>query len=149
MKDKDKELYRSLLNIYNTKSTCARVKVSSVIVKNGRVISSGWNGVAGGHTHCADIFAGRDMNDEIVKQEHKIFSERNEIHSEQNCIASAAKNGVSTEGCDMYVSISPCTACAKLIIASGIKSVYYLEPYDRETYGIQLLRDSNIIVEQF
>ena len=126
MNAKDKDLYKNLLTAYNVKSTCARVKVSSIIVKNGRVVSTGWNGVPSGHTHCEDIFAGKDMNDEIVKEEHRIFSERNEIHSEQNCIASAAKNGVSTEGCDMYVSISPCTACAKLIIASGIKNVYYL-----------------------
>jgi len=149
MKEKDIELYRNLLTAYNVKSTCARVKVSSIIVKNGRVVSTGWNGVPSGHVHCEEVFAGRDMTDEVVKAEHKEFSERNEIHSEQNCIASAAKNGVSTEGCDMYVSISPCTACAKLIIASGIKSVYYLQPYDRETHGLELLQKSGIKVEQF
>lgn len=148
MKEKDKELYRSLLQAYNTKSTCARVQVSAIIVKGGRVVSTGWNGVPSGHQHCEDVFAGLDMTNEEVKLKHKEFSEKNEVHAEQNCLASAARNGVSTEGCTLIVSISPCTACAKLIIACGIKEVYYMQPYDRETYGLELLVKSGIKVEQ-
>jgi len=148
LKEKDKELYKNLLKCFESKSTCARVKVSAIIVKNGRVISTGWNGVPAGHIHCEDVFKGKDVLDENVKAEHKEYSDKNEIHAEQNCLMASAKNGVSTEGCDMFVSISPCTACAKLIIASGIKNVYYVELYDRETYGLELLKKSNIKVEQ-
>lgn len=148
MKDIDKQLYKSLLKSFETKSTCARVKVASIIVKNGRIVSTGWNGSLSKHVHCLDIFQGKDMTDESVKAEHKIFSEMNEVHAEQNSISSAAKNGISTDGCDLIVSISPCTACAKLIIASGIKNVYYVEKYDRETYGLELLIKSGIKIEQ-
>lgn len=133
---------------FETKSTCARVKVASIIVKNGRIVSTGWNGVLSKHKHCVEVFQGKDMTEEKVKAEHKVFSEMNEVHAEQNSISSAAKNGISTEGCDLIVSISPCTACAKLIIASGIKNVYYVEKYDRETYGLDLLTNSGIKVEQ-
>ena len=69
------------------------------------------------------------------------------IHAEQNALGWAARNGVSTEGADLYISISPCSYCAKLIVAAGIKKVYYLKEYDRDSNGIAFLNKNGIICE--
>ena len=122
MNTKDIETFSEVLDIFAKRSTCARLQVASLLIKNGRIISTGWNGVPAGMEHCEHVFAGQDMTDPEVKEKHRLFSEDNELHAEQNCIANAPIRG---EGCDIFVSVSPCKQCAKLIIAEGIKSVYY------------------------
>ena len=147
---KKRRLYYKVLKAFEEASTCGRVKVSSVIVKNGRIISTGWNGVPSGKKHCEDHFSesGFDVSMSYMKEEHHKFAKRNEIHAEQNSIAYAARNGISTNGAQLYTSWSPCTECAKLICAAGISKVYYLEEYDRETAGIAFLEDNGISVIQ-
>lgn len=93
------------------------------------------------------------LNSEIVTLEefnkrHHLFSEAFEIHSEINAISWAAKVGRSLKDCTMFVSLSPCEDCAKAIIASGIKKVYYLEKYDRSPEGIIRLNQNGIICSQ-
>jgi dCMP deaminase len=70
------------------------------------------------------------------------------VHAEQNCITFAAKNGISTNNCDLYVTVSPCKTCAKLIIQSGIKRVIYKNLYKDEE-GIKFLKNRGIKVEKF
>lgn len=134
--------YRKMLKIIEEDSTCIRLHVGAIIVLDDRIVSTGWNGVPAKHEHCCDRF--KDHSDKDMLEQHKEFSEKNEIHAEQNAIAFAARKGISTENCDIYVSISPCTACAKLIIAAGIKRVFYETLYDRETYGLDLLKKSGV-----
>ncbi len=135
-------IYNDILEVFEKKSTCVRLQVAAIIVSDDRIISTGWNGVPKGHKHCNQIFNATDQA--TIDQDHRTFSEQNEIHAEQNAIAFAARKGIATENCDLYVSVSPCTACAKLIISAGIKNVYYKKLYDRETYGLDLLKQSNI-----
>lgn len=73
----------------------------------------------------------------------KLVTRDDVIHAEQNALMFCAKNGISTDGCDMYVTASPCINCAKLIIQAGIKKVYYAEEY-RKTDGIELLEKAGI-----
>jgi len=126
-------------------STCIRLKIAAVIVKDDRIISSGWNGAPSGMIHCNEYFEHvKDTNSEDFKKLHAEFSERNELHAEQNAIAFAARNGINTEGSILFTSVSPCASCAKLIIAAGIKTVYYKVEYDRSNAGLDLLNDCNI-----
>lgn len=143
----DDEMFTDILGILEKRSTCSRVKVAALIVKDGRIISTGWNGVPAGHTHCTEVFDCLDKDSEEYLEEHRIFSERNEGHAEQNAIGYAARNGITTDNSTLYVSKSPCSSCAKLIIAAGITTVYYTEMYDRDPYGIKLLEKSNIEVK--
>jgi dCMP deaminase len=113
-----------ILKAVADESTCARLKVGSILVKNTRVLSHGFNGVPSGLEHCEDQdWTGRD---------HHRWSHENEIHSELNSIAYAARQGIATDGCILYTTHSPCLNCAKAIAAAGITVVYYLEEYDRE-----------------
>ena len=152
MKKKSIVLYKKILEAVAEQSTCIRVKVAAIIVKNGRIISTGWNGVPSGKDHCEHIFnfhpALESGDTKTFLNVHHEFATKNEIHAEQNVISYAARNGIKTSGADMFISISPCVNCTKLICAAGIKSVYYISEYDREQDGIEFLKANNIKCEK-
>lgn len=140
------------------RSTCQRVKVGAIITRENRIISMGYNGVPAGKTHCVDHF--QKLYKEIYykkyptyqdftasqafKDEHKEFSARHEIHGEMNAILFAARNGVSLEGANLYLTMTPCVPCAKNILQSGITSVYYHKKYDRGEEGKDFLMENVI-----
>ena len=141
-------MYANIVQELAKASTCARVQVGAILIKDGRIISTAWNGVAAGQEHCKQVFAGVDLTLEENKEKHKKFSSSRELHAEQNLIGLAAKNGISTNNTTLIVTTSPCSQCAKLIITAGISSVYYIDVYDRDPYGLVLLQDTNIITHQ-
>ncbi len=107
-------VYLDIAKSFAKKSTCKQKQVGSVIVKNDRIISHGYNGTPSGMIHCRDTADYGELT-------HRQWSEIHEIHAEQNAICYAARAGISTEGATMYVTASPCHNCAKLIVAAGIK----------------------------
>jgi dCMP deaminase len=138
-----------VLDAYIKRSTCARVHVAALLMRNGRVNMTGWNGVPPGFNHCDEFFkkAGIDVTTSDGKELHRLFSERFELHGEMNMLAQCAKLGVETDGCETVQQVSPCLQCAKLIIASGIKEVYFRTYYDRHTdHGVSLLMLSEVKV---
>jgi len=126
--------FMEIAKIFAKHSTCIRKQVGAVIVKDKRIISTGYNGVPSGIKHCNEVF---DLSDELNKEEfmkkHRDFSSMYELHAEQNAIAFAAKNSLSVNGASIYCTLSPCRDCLKLISAVGIKDVYFNEVYDRES----------------
>lgn len=136
-----------------TRSTCSRKQVGSILVKDNRIISSGYNGVLSGYQHCNELEFGKidwqntKLTDRISQIHHE-FSVINELHAEQNVIAFAAKNGVATEGCSLYTTLAPCNDCSKLIAAAGIVEVFYLEEYDRCNSGIEFLKKHGISIKK-
>ena len=142
------KMYARIAQEFAGASTCARVQVGAVLLKNGRIIASGWNGSPSGKIHCKDWFANIDLTVPEENEKHRIFSNDNELHAEQNIIGICARNGISTDGTVLVSTTSPCSQCAKLLITAGIKEVYYIEEYDRDKNGIKLLQDNNIKVKQ-
>jgi dCMP deaminase len=128
---KDIQTFSDIVLTFEKRSTCARVRVASIIIQDGRIISSGWNGVPKGFQHCNSIHKEYDVHSEAGKAQHRLFSERFEKHAEANAIGQCAKHGIATDGATILQTVSPCMQCAKLIEASGIKEVYYLRDYDR------------------
>ena len=143
--------------LFAQRSNCVKRKVGAILVKDKRILSTGYNGTPSGFVHCDCVFENGDLKNGVLVKKHgnkihnitveKIthhdFAEKYEIHAEQNCISYAARNGVNTEGCDIYVTTAPCAQCAKLIIASGIKRVFYKEVY-KNSDGLNLLSDVGI-----
>lgn len=143
-------------------STCCRLHVGAVLVKENRVISIGFNGTPSGQVHCEDYF--KDLYEKNYKNEfatltdfmasrtfydlHGKFSIDNELHAEQNAIAFAAKNGISTQAGTIYVTWSPCVHCAKVIVSAGIKKVFFKNLYDRSQEGIYFLQKNGIECRQ-
>lgn len=115
-----------------TLSHCVRTKVGSLIVNNGNVISFGYNGMPSG------------MDNDCESEGE---TKREVLHSESNAILKAAKNGFSTNGATLYLTMSPCIECSKLIIQSGIARVVYLQEY-RDISGLVFLKDF-VQVQQF
>ena len=147
-------------------STCARIKVGALLVKDGRIISTGYNGTPAKSKHeCCTYFPAMwakktpGVNDKFFdawkldewlssaefKDLHRQFSIDYEIHAEMNCIAYAARQGMHIDGSTLYCTFSPCINCAKLIIASGIKEFYYRHLYERkDDDGRTLLQENKI-----
>ena len=152
--------------LISERSTCAKIHVGAIITKDNRIISIGYNGVPSGMPHCEDYFHSlwelNLKNNPVYKKEfkrykdfiesnlflelHKKWSEQHEIHAEMNAIAFAAKNGISTKSSIMYCTHSPCFNCAKTIIQSGVKKVFYVYKY--QELAIDFMRDTGVKVEQ-
>ena len=120
--------YIQIANIIAKRSKCVGAQVGAIIVKEDRILSTGYNGTPQGHRNCNDVWENKKHPD------HYEWSKVYEIHAEQNAIIWAARKGISIEGSDMYTTMRPCTQCTKLIIASGIKRIYYGRDYNKETH---------------
>lgn len=117
--------------VASKRSYCERKQVGAVLAKDGRIVSTGFNGTISKSENCCEetIYDGFGA--------HKV-SKNTVVHAEMNCILFAGKYGIATQGCDLFVTLSPCIECSKAIIQAGIKSVYYKEEY-RNTEGIKFL----------
>lgn len=119
-----------------SRSTCPRRAVGAVIVKEKRILSTGYNGAPSGMDHCTDVGC-------LMVEGHCVRT----LHAEQNAIIQAAQFGVSTRGAEIYTTSSPCLTCAKMIINAGIRKVWYWEGYPDElaseflqAAGVELVR---------
>jgi len=102
-----------------SRATCSRKHVGAVIVRDKRILSTGYNGSISGQPHCND-------EGHMLENNHCVRT----IHAEMNAIAQAARSGVAIDNADIYVTASPCWNCFKVIINSGIKKIYYDEFYN-------------------
>ena len=100
-------------------STCPKHKVGAVLMKNKRIISTGYNGSAIGEPHCGDVGCDLDERNHCVRT----------VHAEVNALLSAARVGVPTEGATMLCTLEPCHLCMKAMVNAGIESVLYLKPH--------------------
>ena len=116
-----------IVSIVAKRSTCLRRQVGALIVRDGRILSIGYAGSPAGLPHCLDVGCLVGPDGGCLRTQH----------SEANAIAFAARNGIRVEGSDLWCSLTPCLSCAKLIINSGVKRIWALEPY-RELSGVDL-----------
>ena len=132
------KLFLDIAGIISKRSTCTRAHVGCVIAKDGRIISTGYNGSPPGAAHCSEVgcLAGPDSG--CIRT----------THAEINAIVWAARSGVATEGAEIYGTHGPCLACAKAIATAGLKRVYFIEPYRLED-GVELLSQLGIQVFQY
>jgi len=112
-----------------TRSTCTRRAVGAVIVRNKRILATGYNGAPSGVSHCLDVGCLRDQLGVPSGQRHELCRG---LHAEQNAIIQAAIYGISIEGSDLYCTNLPCIICTKMVINAGIRRVYYTEGYADE-----------------
>jgi dCMP deaminase len=131
-------------------SSAVRLQVGSVVVKDNRIISIGYNGMPSGWTNvCEDVV---DVARDDPRYDYNHFTKElktkdDVIHAEANAIMKLARDGESGAGADVFVTHAPCIDCAKLIYGAGIKKVYYRNSY-RDRAGIDFLEKCGIISEQ-
>ena len=125
------EYYMNIAVASSLRSTCMRRKVGAVIVKDNRILATGYNGAPSGLPNCIDNC------DRCYRSAHNIPSGKCldlcfAIHAEQNAIMNALKTGEDLKGAVLYVNTYPCSTCFKLTIQSGIREVYYIDDYENE-----------------
>lgn len=127
-----------------TASKCVSKQVGAVIVKDGRILSTGYNGTPSGYTNCCEYWDGK------YTKEHHEWSKTYEIHAEMNALIWAAREGISVKGATIYVTLEPCSECSKNIIASGIKRIVYDRAYEHTNSSIisQFIKDNGVVIEQ-
>ena len=139
------EYFMEIAKVVAKRSTCLRQKVGAVIVKDKRILATGYNGAPSGLPHCDEVGC--------MRQKLGVPSgERQElcrgVHAEQNAIIQAAKFGISVDGATLYSTHCPCIVCAKIIINAGIKRVVYGRDY-ADKNGLELLKEAGIEVVYF
>ena len=139
------EYFMTLANQVATRTTCMRRGVGAVIVKERRILATGYNGVPAGLAHCAETGCLRQQLGVPSGQRHEICRG---LHAEQNAIIQAARMGVSIEGATLYCTHFPCVICAKIIANSGISRLVYRHSYPDE-FSAQLLAEAGLSVERF
>lgn len=133
------EYFLMLAKLAATRSTCLAFPVGAVIVKNKQVVATGYNGSPSGSVHCTAqgyCYPGLSSCDSSKTMPSRA------VHAEANAIAQAAKHGTATDGASIYVTLEPCLSCLKLIIAAGIKEVFYETTFNSGEKA--LVRDSFI-----
>jgi dCMP deaminase len=111
------EYFKEIVQVTSKRSPCDRLKVGCLLVKDNRIISQGYNGFLPDCPHKS-----------IVRDNH----EQATIHAEQNAISDCAKRGVSCSDCDAYITHYPCIICTRILLASGIKKIYYIDDYKND-----------------
>lgn len=109
-----------------TRSTCLRRSVGAVIVKDKRILTTGYNGAPTGIEHCTENTCLRIKFNVPSGERHELCRG---LHAEQNAIIQAAYHGVSVRGAKIYITHQPCSICTKMLINSGIDTFIYRQPY--------------------
>ena len=136
--------FMSLAELVSTRSTCLRRKVGAVIVKDKRILSSGYNGAPSGVTHCEITGCLREKLKVPSGERHELCRG---LHAEQNAIIQAAYHGVEIKDSFIYCTNLPCIICSKMIINAGIKKIFYKEGYPDEL-SEAMLKEANIELRQ-
>ena len=134
--------FLSIADLVSKRSTCLRRRVGAVLVKDKRILATGYNGAPSNIRHC-DITG-------CLRERLKVPSgERHELcrglHAEQNALLQAALHGVSTEGAKVYATTQPCIICAKMLINAGIKELIISAPYP-DKMAKEFLKEAGIKV---
>jgi len=120
------EYFMSIAQMVSTRSTCLRRKVGAVLVKDKRIISTGYNGPPSGLKHPEEVGCLREKLKIPSGERHELCRG---LHAEQNAIIQAALHGVSTKGSVLYCTHCPCSLCVKMLINAGVEKVIYKEGY--------------------
>lgn len=123
--------------LLSLRSTCERLSVGAILVRDKRVIAGGYNGAVSGDDHCIDVGC-------YVVDGHCLRT----IHAEMNAVLQCSKSGIPTDGAEIYVTDFPCLQCTKSLLQAGIKKIYYMRNYHNDDYAIRLLKRKKVAVEQ-
>ena len=112
-----------------SRSTCTRRKVGAILVRDRRILATGYNGPPSGFPHCDEIGCLRDKLNIPSGERHELCWG---LHAEQNAVIQAALFGVSTKHCIVYCTTKPCITCAKILANAGVKKIYVAKDYPDE-----------------
>ena len=136
--------FMQIAQLVKTRATCPRLSVGAVLVRDRRILATGYNGAPRGMEHCPVEGPLHDWPQGCMRAGHCIRS----LHAEQNALLQAAYIGVSCANSAMYVTNQPCNACAKMIVNAGVERVIYEGDYPDE-FAQHIFRESGLKVLRF
>lgn len=139
------EYFMNIAKVVASRSNCIKRKVASIIVKDKRIISTGYNGTPRGTKNCNEGGCPRCMG---MTDSGKDLGECLCSHGEENAITQAAYHGISVKDSTLYTTFSPCLICTKMIINSGIKEIVYNEEYSMSGVSLKLLEEAKVNVRK-
>jgi len=121
------DYFMGIADLVAGRATCIRRKVGAVLVKDRRILCSGYNGAPAGLPHCGETGCLRRQLNVPSGVKHELCRG---VHAEQNVIIQAAYHGVAVAGASLYCTNQPCSICAKMLINAGIQEIYFRDGYD-------------------
>jgi len=137
--------FMDMARLISTRSTCVRRQVGAVIVKDKRVLTTGYNGSPKGTMHCEELGCMRVQQNIPSGTMHELCRG---VHAEQNAVIQAAYFGISIDGGTVYTTTYPCSMCSKILINAGIKEVVYDDNYSDEL-SKKLFEETKIKVRKY
>ena len=138
------EYFLGIADLVSKRSTCLRRSVGAVLVKDKRILATGYNGAPSGIRHCAETGCIREKLKIPSGQRHELCRG---LHGEQNAFLQAALHGTSLKGASLYSTTQPCIICAKMVINAGIKEIIINGDYpDKMSKG--LLREAKVKIRR-
>ena len=142
---KSKDVYFSeIADLVSSRSTCIRNQVGAVIVKDSKILSTGYNGAPKKLPHCEDVGCIRDELGVKPGTRHELCRG---LHAEQNAIIQAAFHGVSVNGATIFCTTRPCSICTKMLINAGIHEITYIEEYEDEL-AAQIVNEAELKIRR-
>jgi len=138
------EYFMSIADLVSKRSTCLRRSVGAVIVRDRRLLATGYNGAPSGLHHCLDVGCLREELGIPSGERHELCRG---LHAEQNAIIQAALHGVSVNGSSLYCTNHPCIICAKMIINAGVVRVVVKADY-KDKLATDILKEAGVTVSQ-
>ncbi len=139
------EYFMQIAHLVSQRSTCIRRKVGAVLVRNKRMLATGYNGAPSGLTHCLDYGCLREKLKIPSGERHELCRG---LHAEQNAIIQASLYGISVKESALYVTNQPCIICAKMLINAGIKEIIISNGYP-DKMAMDFLKEAGIRVRLF
>ncbi|MDD1767669.1 MAG: dCMP deaminase family protein [Methanomassiliicoccales archaeon] len=137
--------FMRMAELVASRSTCLRRQVGAVVVKEKRVLTTGYNGAPKGLKHCGEVGCVREQNNVESGTRHELCRG---VHAEQNAVIQAAYFGVSIKDASIYTTNFPCVLCAKIIVNAGIREVIYKDEYIDEL-SRDILKESKVSVRRY
>ena len=134
--------FMDITSLVAKRSTCLRRSVGAIIVKNKRILSTGYNGAPTGIKHCLETGCLREKLNIASGENHELCRG---IHAEQNAIIQAAYHGVTIKGASLFCTNLPCSICAKMIINAGIRRIFYTSGY-ADSMSEEMLKEAGVDV---
>lgn len=139
------EYFMAITDQVGQRSTCTRRHIGAVIVKDKRILATGYNGVPSGLAHCEDVGCLREQRGIPSGTQHELCRG---IHAEQNAVIQAARHGTAIDGATVYCTHQPCVLCAKILINAGITEIIYQNAYP-DALATEMLEEAGIVTTRY
>jgi dCMP deaminase len=140
-----KEYFMDIARLVSRRSTCIRRRVGAVVVKDKRVLATGYNGAPTGLAHCIEVGCLRERLDIPSGQRHELCRG---LHAEQNAMLQAAYHGIRIADATLYCTTMPCSICCKMLINAGIREVVYAEGYP-DDLTLRFIQEADMRMTKF